>query len=49
MHLVTHIQGIPHKMVLVVNFLSIFEIIFFSFVVAKFDLVHDVEATHGLC
>ena len=37
-------------MVLVVNVLVFFEIVFFSgFVVALFDLVHDVEAIYGLC
>ena len=33
-------------MVLLVNFFHIFEIIMFRFVVAIFDLVHDVEAIH---
>ena len=42
-------QGVQLRMVLVVNFFRIFEIIFFCFVVAIFDLVHDVEAIHGLC
>ena len=32
-----------------VNFFRIFKIMFFSFVVAIFDLVHDVEALHGQC
>ena len=36
-------QWVQHRMVLVVNFL------FFCFVVAIFDLVHDVEALHDLC
>ena len=31
-----------------VNFFRIFEIIIFCFVVAMSDLVHDVEAIHGL-
>ena len=30
-----------------VNFVRIFEIIIFCFVVAICDLVHDVEAMHG--
>ena len=34
-------------MVLVVIF-RIFEMIFFGFVVAMSDLVHDVDAKHGL-
>ena len=40
-----------HRMVLVVIFFHIFEIIFFFFclVVAIFDLLHYVEATHRLC
>ena len=42
----SHVQC---KMVLVVNFFRIFEIIIFLFVVAIFDLVHDVEAIYGLC
>ena len=32
-----------------VNFFRIFKILFFHFVVAIFDLVHDVKAMHGLC
>ena len=35
--------------VLVVNFFRFFLIIIFCFVVAKFDLLHDVEAIRGLC
>ena len=35
-------------MVLVVNFFEFLKSIFFWFVVATFDLVHDVEAIHGL-
>ena len=38
------IQGVQRRIVLVVNFFYIFEIIFFFFVVAIFDLVQDVEA-----
>ena len=30
------------------QFFRIFKIISFCFVVARFDLVHDVEAIHGL-
>ena len=36
------------RMVLVVNF-SLFFCVFFGFVVAIFDLLHDVETMHGLC
>ena len=44
-------QGVQHSMVLVVNFFCIFEITFinFCFVVALFDLVHNVKAINGLC
>ena len=38
-------QGLQHRMVLVVNS---FEIIIFCFVVALSDLVLDVKAIHGL-
>ena len=31
------------------QFFRIFEIIIFCFVVALYDLVHDVEAIHDLC
>ena len=36
------------RMISVVNFLRIFEIIIFCFVVAICDLVHAVEAMYGL-
>ena len=36
-------------MVSVVNFFVISEIFIFCFVGAVGDLVHDVEAIHGLC
>ena len=39
------VQG---KMISVVNFYRIFEIIIFCFVVAICDLVHTVEAMYGL-
>ena len=41
---------VQRKMVLVVNFFVVFfsNYFFFCFVVAIFDLVHDVEAIHGL-
>ena len=39
-------SSVQSRMVLVVNF---FEIEYFCFVVAIFDLVHDVEAIHDLC
>ena len=41
-------QGVQHRMVLVVNIFRTFEINFFGFVVALFDLVQDLEAIHGL-
>ena len=41
-------QGVQHRMVLVVKLFRIFEIIMYCFVGAIFDLVHDVEAIHGL-
>ena len=42
-------EGLQHRMSLVVIFFRIFGIIIFCFVVAIFDLGHDVEAIHGLC
>ena len=42
------LQGVQRRMVYLVIF-RIFESIFVFFVVAIFDLVHDVEAIHGLC
>ena len=36
-------------MVLVVNFFCIFEIKFVGFVVAIYDLGHDIKAIHCLC
>ena len=41
-------QGVQCSMVLVVIFFPNFEIIIFCFVVAIFDLVHDLEAIHDL-
>ena len=41
-------HGVQHRMISVVNFFHIFEIIIFCFVVAICDLVHTVEAMHGL-
>ena len=43
------VQEVQRRMVLVVFFSYIFEIIIFCLVVAIFDLVHDVDAIHGLC
>ena len=43
------IQGVQRRTVLVVNFFCIFKKKFFLFVVAIFDLVHDVEPIYGLC
>ena len=44
------LQGVQHRMVLVVNFFKFLKILFFfCFVVAMCDLLHDVEAIHGLC
>ena len=43
------IQGVQCRMVLVVIFSHFFLNIFFCFVDAIFDLVYDVEDTHGLC
>ena len=42
-------QGVQGKMALVVNFFQIFEIKLFGIVADMSDLVHDVEAIHGLC
>ena len=39
-------QGVQNRMVLVVNFFEF--MIFFLFVVAICDFVHDVEIIHGL-
>ena len=47
--LVPRLQGVQRKMVLVVNFFQIFEIILLYYVVAIFDLVHNVEAIYDLC
>ena len=41
-------HGVQHRMISVVNFFCIFEIIIFYFVVAICDLVHAVEAMYGL-
>ena len=42
-------QGVQRRMFLVVIFICIFEIFIFCFVVAIFDLVHDMEAIYGIC
>ena len=42
-------QGVQHRMVLVVNFFVFLKKKFSCFVVAICDLVHDVDAMHGLC
>ena len=42
------LQGVQRRIVLVVNRFHIFEFILFCFVVAVFDLVHNVEAIHDL-
>ena len=42
-------QGVQNRQVLVINFFPIFEIKLFCFVVAMSDLVHNVDAIHGLC
>ena len=42
-------HGVQSRIVLVDNFFHFFEINFFCFVFAVSDLVHDVEAIHGLC
>ena len=39
---------VQHRMISVVKFFRIFEIIIFCFVVAICDLVHVVEAMYGL-
>ena len=39
---------VQHRIISVVNFFRIFEIIIFCFVVAICDLVHAVEAMYGL-
>ena len=44
----SHYQGVRRGMVLVVKFFGSLKL-FFCFVVAMSDLVHDVEATDGLC
>ena len=41
-------HGVQHRMISVVNFFCIFEIIIFCFVVAICDLVHDVETIFHL-
>ena len=46
--LILHVHGVQHRMISVDNFFRIFEIIIFGFVAAICDLVHDVEAMHGL-
>ena len=42
-------KGVQRRMVYVVIFFRIFEIIIFCFVVDIYDLVHYVEAMHSLC
>ena len=42
------LHGVQLKMISVVNFFCIFEIIIFCFVVAICDLMHVVEAMYGL-
>ena len=49
LHIVPFYQGVQCRMALVVIFFPIFEKKIFLFVVAILDLVHDVEAIHGLC
>ena len=44
--MLTH--GVQRRMISVVNFFYIFEIIIFCLVVARCDLVHAVEAMYGL-
>ena len=46
-HLIKH--GVQRRMILVVNFFEFLKLLFFCFVVAIFDLVHDVVAIHSLC
>ena len=41
-------QRVQRRMVLVVIFFLFFEIIIFWFVLAIFEVVHDVEVIHGL-
>ena len=41
-------HGVQRRMVSVVNFVRIFEIIIFCFAVAVCGLVHAVEAMYGL-
>ena len=41
-------QGVQRRMVLVVIFSLDFFLLFLCFIVAIFDLMHDVEAIHGL-
>ena len=40
-----HCQGVQGRKVLLVNCFRFF----FGFIVAIFDLLHNVEAIHGLC
>ena len=42
------IHGVQRRMISVVNFFRIFEIIIFCFVVAICDLLHDVETIFHL-
>ena len=42
------IKGVQRKMVLVVNFFVFFYLNFVCFDFAIFDLVYDMEVTHGL-
>ena len=42
-------QRVQRRMVLVVIFFVFLKLFFFCFVVALFDLVHDVEAINDLC
>ena len=42
-------QGVQHSQVLVLNFLAILRLNYFTLVVTICDLVHDVETIHGLC
>ena len=48
MHQNLQIQRVQRRMVLVVIFF-VFWKLFICFVVAIFDLVHDMEAIHDLC
>ena len=41
-------HGMQRRMISVVNYFRIFDIIIFCFVVAVCDLVHDVESMYGL-